>query len=1590
MADLLARFKLIDEMSDKMSSMAERGQNMATQWERAGDAANAAFEGVSGSVASATSAADSVATSIGNIHEAANNAASSADNLSDRINDYGEAASEAASQTDYWTDAVGNYDKSALEAVYSTQELVEMGLKSADALEEQNQMMELCERSASSLSQAMEATTTIQNKLSDTVEDADKAITELADNENVSAETKEELAKAAERAQEAMDNLVRAQDEADAAMEAYNQTISSGTQDLRQLEAAAEQAAHAAENLAEANGEATDATDELSRATEQASEEANNGGQSGIDAIEGIAGALAAAGITAKVTEIATAVYDLADSFSEAEKTIIAQTGATGQELDKLMDSSLNVFASSSAESLNDVAASMTTVQTATKLTGDALEEATQSALTLESALGLEVSETTRTASALMKNFGIEAQEAYDIIAAGAQQGANQNGDLLDVLNEYSAQYAALGLSAEEFISSLVDGADAGVFSVDKVGDAVKEFNIRVKDGSDTTTEAFEMLGMNADTMASRFAAGGETARTAFFEVVNALDSMTDPIEKNTAAVNLFGTMYEDLGAGILPVLAGIEGGSVETSNALSSMADEAQSLGDKWQEAGNSISTAFTSAVEPAVSGISGALAEAAQGIGDFLNEHPAVTKAITAVGVGLGVVVVGIGAVSVASLTAIPAVAALGTAISAAIWPITAIAAAIAVVSGVVMSLTQDYDTLNGETAGMTAATREQYYELQDLNAEYEEAVEKYGENSEEALRLKYQVDELSSSFENSRQTVEEFTAEVDTLVESVSSVTDEFNNALTEINAQETGTLALIQQYEDLTKQTELTAGQQEQLEAISKKLADTYPDLTKQLDEATIGTEDYATAMKKLCEQQAEEQRQQEAQTTYIEALQKRAELTEEIAKAQENVNLEQERMDDMSTWDHIWTTNEWDDLDEYEAALEELQAAEEENEATIARIEEGWEDIAAAEEAAAGEAMSWQDAVSTAYEGVRSRIEELCTAYDEAYQAALESFEGQFGLFDEASTSSEEYLNATVANAQAAMDSQLAYWDTYLSNVETLKATSAEDLGITQQNYEALMAYAQSGSEEAAGLAQSMVDAINSGNEAAVAELANTVGEVQAKQQEASAAVADWQTSFSESLSSLEQEMQTAVESMDLSEEAQASAQATISAYVEQIRSSGGEASAAAESVAQQIETALATQIDPEVEVDVNYEANMESLEALEIPDKTGEATYKLDSAAVDDYVMPDKTAEAEYELNSAAVDEYTPDDKSADAIYDVNSYNVDTWNPPDKTATLTYNIQTVGSVPGHAEGTTNAENVFVAGEEGPELIARRVEAYANGTTDSTDFFIAGENGPELIVGEQGSTVFPAEETNRLINALNGIERDSRPVIYNSSYSGQNDISNSYDDRTEYTTYEGDSTFNTYEDVGNSYTYEGDSSFNAYNNDTVNNSYAGDIYNSSYEGYRNIYTYEGDSISNGYSYGGDTYDGDSISNGYSYGGDTYEGDSISNFYTYEEGGNITDWFESSIYDNARRYTESIADRKTPESIEEYRMDPKEKSSEQTKRILLEIVGSGSVEIGGNRDVDKDTILEILYNYLKPVLMSIIQNEIYEEGDLTYEY
>ena len=290
-------------------------------------------------------------------------------------------------------------------------------------------------------------------------------------------------------------------------------------------------------------------------------------------AVGGAVGGIAVA--TGKaVVEAGKYLADLGNEYNTAINQLSAATGATGDELDALGESVKNIYAKGLGDDFADVADGLAATQQASDLTGEALERATAAGFNLRDVFDYDVSESARAASALMKNFGIDAEEAYGLIAVGAQNGADKNGDLLDTLNEYSPQFAALGLSADQFIGTLVEGADAGLFSIDKVGDAVKEFNIRAKDGSDTSREAFESLGLNADKMFAAFAAGGDTAEAAFFDTVEALNSMDDPLARNAAGVALFGTQFEDLEAGVLPVLASIETAAYDGAAALQQIND--------------------------------------------------------------------------------------------------------------------------------------------------------------------------------------------------------------------------------------------------------------------------------------------------------------------------------------------------------------------------------------------------------------------------------------------------------------------------------------------------------------------------------------------------------------------------------------------------------------------------------------------------------------------------------------------------------------------------------------------------------------------------------------------------------------------------------------------------------------------------------------------------------------------------------------------------------------------------------------------------------------------------------------------------------
>ena len=57
----------------------------------------------------------------------------------------------------------------------------------------------------------------------------------------------------------------------------------------------------------------------------------------------------------------------------------------------------------------------------------------------------------------------------------------------------------------------------------------------------------------------------------------------------------------------------------------------------------------------------------------------------------------------------------------------------------------------------------------------------------------------------------------------------------------------------------------------------------------------------------------------------------------------------------------------------------------------------------------------------------------------------------------------------------------------------------------------------------------------------------------------------------------------------------------------------------------------------------------------------------------------------------------------------------------------------------------------------------------------------------------------------------------------------------------------------------------------------------------------------------------------------------------------------------------------------------------RDSEQVKRILIDINGSGAIDIGRN---SPEQILSVMLTHLEPVLMEILRQEKYEEGDASY--
>lgn len=1076
----------------------------------------------------------------------------------------------------------------------------------------------------------------------------------------------DEMTRSGERALEAFENTGTA---ADGALSKVSRTATqtaksadTATDSVDDLssaigdyEKATGQAADSAENLSEKTTETEKNLDEAAEAARKASEEVEKFGdkseESGKqseesskksrDGIKELQGVLASAGIAATLNEIKNGFFDCSEAAAQFETStaMVATIADTSQKSLSDISKEVRTYSNETGEAASDMAeatyqaisASVNTADaasfagTATKLAVGGFTSATTAVDVLTTAInayGLAASDATQLSDYLIttQNLG----------KTSVDQLAQSVGKVIPLASAYNVQMDNLSSAYAVLTANGIATAETGTYLksiLNELGDTGSDVSEVLLNSTGKTFAQLMEQGYSLGDVMAMLGNAVDGDSTAF----NALWSST---EAGIGALSLFNAGADKYNS----VLDSMRTSAGATEKAYSTMADTTDKSKQRMENSFNNLKISVGDVLNPALTQVYEGFTSVFAGMSDFVDEHPAVVAAISAIAVGVGGFTGALAAYNIAT-TAAKFVTEAFTATLAA-NPFVLAAAGIVAVTAAAVTLTGVLITQSDEYEGMTATCRDQYDELQNLNDQYNATCEQYGENSEAANSLRYQLDQLNDEFEANRQTVKEFVAECDGLVESHNKVMDAYNSTTSSIKEQELGTLALTQRLGELASQNSQTTASYTEMKAIIDQLNADVPGLGLTYDGVTESVDATVEAIKKAAKAQADSEYKAEQQQTYVDLLKEQSSLEQQIAEAEANLDAERQRrgmyQDDVTgDWvKGIWTEDSpwiaWtSDIDEYKKSLEELQAAYDENQQTLSDIEGEWRGVAQAVEDAQNQTVTYDEAVSMATSSAQSALDELTAAYDKAYQSARESIEGQIGLFDTMKTSSE----LSISDMEKAMQSQTDYLNLYSENLKKAAEYGLDD---------GLIKSLSDGSEESAGYINAIIqniEKLGGSTEGMPAAASKFVDEFNSKFEETTKAkdafadsVAKMETDFDEKMGEIEQTMVGTVEKMEMTDEAAAAAKATIEAYCNAIRSMTGEAGSAAQAVANAAAAHLST--------------------------------------------TPSTT------------------------------------------------------VSGHANGTLSA----------PE-----------------DVYIAGEEGPELIVGARGSEVFPTQETEKILSAVGGDE-----------------------------------------------------------------------------------------------------------------------------------------------------------------------------------------------------------------------------------------
>ncbi len=810
--------------------------------------------------------------------------------------------------------------------------------------------------------------------------------------------------------------------------------------------------------LAEAQGSADQCArsiDKYGKEVKEAGAASEEFGRRSTGAVEALAQAFVAAGVTKGVQEITAALLDCSDAASAFEKSIFKISTISDPSvvsLDEMRSKILQISndANIAANSIGEAVYQAISSGVATEEAFASIEKAAKLAKGGFTSVETSVDVLT-TALNAYKLSAEETTKISDILITTQKKGktsvdelAKSVGNVIPLAAAYNVQMDNLGASYAVLTANGIATAEAGTYLksiISELGDSGSKVAGILRD---KTGKSFAELTKSGQSMGDVLAILGDSVNGS----ATAFNELWSSSEAGIGALSIFNSGADQFNS----VLEEMQSSAGATEEAYQKMARGSEFAGQRMANAAENLKIAIGEQLNPALTQLYNAGADAFTWAADFVEKNPEVVGATAAITTGIGALTVGLTLAANASQ----------------------IAAAKQAVLNAVMSANPAYLLV----AGMTA---------------------------------------LAAAITAYSMTVERADAEAQSFAKSLRESKDAYQELTEAMEGEQSSLTDTVQALETLLATENKSASQKDIILQMVEKLNQAVPGLGLAYDETSDSINATSDALERMVDA-AGDQKENEAQLERLNELYtERETITRELEDAQSELS-------------EAMATAQWDsfggamndaavDVEQLRSGVEALTSAQADNAAQIAALEEATAAYEQRQEEAAAQSQemgSQTEEMTARMEGLIAEIETLEAAYGESYNAAMESINGQMGLFQEMDGSAK----TSVDNLIETLKGQVSYMETYNENI--LKAM---EMGVDQ----GLIRKLSDGSEQSAQI----LDAIVKGGTEDIAALNEQLAKVEDGKKNFSTTVAQMEIEFDEKMKELGKDLEDAVKDMDL-------------------------------------------------------------------------------------------------------------------------------------------------------------------------------------------------------------------------------------------------------------------------------------------------------------------------------------------------------------------------------------------------------------------------------------------------------------------------